>query len=36
MNVVEVDRKVRGEGTRGTVVGGIPAVLGRSLKKQDT
>ena len=34
MNVVEVDRKVRGEGTRGTVVGGIRAALG-SRKKQD-
>lgn len=35
MKVVEVDRKVQGEGTRGTGVGEIRAALGRSLKKQD-
>lgn len=32
MKVVEVDRKVQGEGTRGTGVGGIRAALGRSLR----
>lgn len=35
MKVVEVDRKVQGEGTRGTGVDEIRAALGRSLKKQD-
>lgn len=35
MKVVEVDRRVQGEGTRGTGVDEIRAALGRSLKKQD-